>query len=90
MPKSNRPVPYVVEDFFSSWPSFTNILYCSLDYQNLILFILGFCLFDRVTGSSLIAIAIIYVIEKALSQLRAWLSERNLSKKTLIDDRFLI
>ena len=80
----------MVKDYFSTWPSFTNVLYCSLDYQNVIFFILLFSLFDRVTGSSIIAVAIIYIIDKALSQLRGYLSLNNLSKKTLIDDRFLI
>lgn len=85
-----KPIPYLVADFFSSWPSFTNVLYCSLDYQIVILFIMGFSLFDRVTGSTLVAVAIMYLVEKTLETVRAWLSENNLSKKTLIDDRFLI
>ena len=25
-------IPYLIKDYFSKWPSFTNILYCSLDY----------------------------------------------------------
>ena len=62
----NRPIPYMVKDYFSSWPSFTKMLYCSLDYQNIILFILAFSLFDRVTNSSIISVAIIYLIQKAL------------------------
>ncbi len=65
-------------------------MYCSLDYQLVILYCLIFSLFDRVTGSSLIAVFIIYVVEKVLHKLRAYLGEKNLSKKTLIDDRFLI
>jgi len=65
-------------------------MYCSLDYQLVILYCLVFSLFDRVTGSSLIAVFIIYVVEKFLWKLRALLGESNLSKKTLIDDRFLI
>lgn len=66
------------------------MLYCSLDYQNLILFILVFSLFDRVTGNSIISIMITYIVEKLLKQLRDILSEKNLSNKTLIDERFLI
>jgi Meckelin (Transmembrane protein 67) len=66
------------------------VLYCSLDYQNLILFILVFSLFDRVTGNSIISIMITYIVEKLLKQLRDILSEKNLSNKTLIDERFLI
>jgi hypothetical protein len=65
-------------------------MYCSLDYQLVILYILVFSLFDRVTGSSLVAVFIVYVVEKLLWKMRSILGERNLSKKTLIDDRFLI
>lgn len=83
-------IPYLIRDYFSKWPSFTKILYCSLDYQILILLILLFSLFDRVSGSSIISIGIIYIIEKLLKGFRAWLGESNLSKKTLIDERFFI
>ncbi len=65
-------------------------MYCSLDYQLVILYILVFSLFDRVTGSSLVAIFIVYVVEKVLWKTRALFGEKNLSKKTFIDDRFLI
>jgi hypothetical protein len=85
-----KPIPYVVEDHFANWPSFTNIMYCALDYQRLILFILVFCLFDRVTGSSIVSIFIVYIMDKVMRSFRAWLSENNISKKTLIDERFLI
>lgn len=80
----------MVEDFFANWPSFTNIMYCALDYQRLILFILVFSLFDRITGSSIIAVFIVYIVDKVIGTLRGWLSENNISKKTLIDERFLI
>lgn len=59
-------IPYLVRDFFSKWPSFTSILYCSLDYQIVILFIMFFSVFDRITGSSIISVGIIYIIEKFL------------------------
>lgn len=49
-----------------------------------------FSLFDRVTGNSIISIMITYIVEKLLKQLRDILSEKNLSNKTLIDERFLI
>lgn len=86
----NRPIPYLIKDYFASWPSFTNVLYCSLDYQNVILFIMLFNLFNRVTGSSIIAVTIIYFVEKALATLYRYLSKSNLAKKTLVDDRFFI
>ena len=65
-------------------------MYCALDYQRLILFILVFSLFDRITGSSIIAVFIVYIVDKVIGTLRGWLSENNISKKTLIDERFLI
>jgi len=80
----------VIADFFSSWPSFTSTMYCALDYQLVILYILVFSLFDRVTGSSIVAVFIVYLVEKALWKLRGYLGERNLAQKTLIDERFLI
>jgi meckelin len=80
----------VIADFFSSWPSFTSTMYCALDYQLVILYILVFSLFDRITGSSVVAVFIVYVVEKILSKVRAIMGESNLSKKTLIDERFLI
>ena len=63
-------IPYFIKDYFEKWPSFTAILYCDLDYQILILFILTFSLFDRVSGSSIISIGVIYIIEKLLASLR--------------------
>lgn len=80
----------MIADFFSSWPSFTSTMYCALDYQLVILYILVFSLFDRITGSSVVAVFIVYVVEKILSKVRAIMGESNLSKKTLIDERFLI
>ncbi len=65
-------------------------MYCALDYQLVILYILVFSLFDRITGSSVVAVFIVYVVEKILSKVRAIMGESNLSKKTLIDERFLI
>ena len=59
-------IPFLVMDYFSKWPSFTSVLYCALDYQIVILEILLFSLFDRITGSSVISVAIIYIIEKLL------------------------
>eukprot|EP00347_Sterkiella_histriomuscorum_P018733 403344384 len=83
-------IPYLVRDMFSKWPNFTSILYCSLDYQIVILFIMFFSVFDRASGSSIISIGIIYIIEKLLKTFRQWLGESNLSKKTLIDSRFFV
>lgn len=77
--------PVLVKDAFARWPSFINVLYCKLDYDMLILYIMFFVLFDRVTGNSVIAIAIVYIIEKLLSYFRKWLAENNLSQKTLVD-----
>lgn len=80
----------MVRDYFAKWPSFTSILYCSLDYQIVIIFIMFFSVFDRASGSSIISIGIIYIIEKLLKMFRNWMGASNLSKKTLIAESFLM
>lgn len=85
-----KPLPFMVRDYFSSWPSFTSTLYCALDYQIVIFFIMAYNLFQRATGSSIISVAIIYCLEKVFKYLRHDLGERNIAAKTLIDERFLI
>ena len=85
-----KEVPELVKDPYSNWPSFSNVLYASLDYEFLILYILLFVLFDVVTGESIISIGIVYLVEKAIYYLRKTLGERNFANKSLVDDRFLL
>ena len=50
-----------------------------------------FFFFDTYTGSNpLLSIAIVYILEKAFKQLRRWLGRRDLVKKSMFDDRFLM
>ena len=52
--------------------------------------ILMFSFFDIFIGNSVVSMLIIYIFEKMLQRLRAYLGEKNISKKTLTDQRFLI
>lgn len=54
----------LVKDAFAKWPSYTKVLYCNLDYDNLILYALLYILFVVATGNSVISITLVYVIEK--------------------------
>lgn len=57
----------------------------------MLLYIMWFFFFDTYTGSNpLLSIAIVYILEKAFKQLRRWLGRRNLVKKSMFDDRFLM
>lgn len=85
----------MVADGSDKWPSYRNILYCSMDYDILILQILLFTLFDVIPDNgvplnTLTSMLFIYLIERAMREFRAWLGERNLHRKTLTDQRFLI
>jgi len=71
-------------------PSFQNFLYMSLDYQLVILYILWFYFFDYVTGNSVLSLFFVYLIEKFLITLRKVLGKRNLVKKSMFDERFLM
>lgn len=66
-----KTTPVLIKDAFSKWPSFSKVLYANLDYDNLILYILFYTLFYKICGdNSIVAIAIVYVIEKILQYLR--------------------
>ena len=85
-----KQIPMLVKDKYNRWPSFSKVLYCQLDYDNLILFILFYSLFKWATGNSVISITLVYIIEKGLWFLRQKLGEGNLARKTLIDEKFLM
>ncbi len=71
-------------------PNFVNFLYMSLDYQLVILYILWFYFFDYVTGNSVLSLFFVYLIEKFLITLRKVLGKRNLVKKSMFDERFIM
>ena len=73
----------------------SNILFYGNELTLVIFEILTFLTFDlafssKYIGSYFISAAITFIIYRILSVLRRALGQRNLSQKTLIDDRFLI
>lgn len=85
-----KDYPVLIDDRMMNFPSFTNILMCALDYDILLMNILFFTLFKVVTGNSIVALLIVYVIEKAFLALRRIIGRWNIATKSLTDDRFLI
>lgn len=80
----------LVRDPYSSYPNFEEFLYMSLDFDLVICYILWFFLFEHLTMNPTLSIFIVYVIEKGFRQLRKWLGKRNLIRKSMFDERFLM
>jgi hypothetical protein len=81
----------VIEDPVEQYPSFQNVLYCSLDLSLVLLYIMFFYYFDMLfNGNGLLSVFAVYVVERALRYVRAELGERNLCQRAHVDDRFLI
>ena len=81
----------VIEDPVEQYPSFQNVLYCSLDLSLVLLYIMFFYYFDILfNGNGLLSVFAVYVVERALRYVRAELGEWNLCQRAHVDDRFLI
>ena len=81
----------VIEDPVEQYPSFQNVLYCSLDLSLVLLYIMFFFFFDILfDGNGLLSVFAVYVVERLLRYVRAELGERNLCAKAHVDDRFLV
>lgn len=79
-----------MQDLGEATPSFVNMLYRDMDRAMLDLYIMLFTAFDEwLGGNSLLALLIVWCIERVYREIRARLSVRNLSKKAYVDDRFL-
>lgn len=86
-------VPFtLVRDFSDFFPSFQENLYKSLDWDLVHLYILYFFLFDGLLAGKnpMLAIFLTYVVERVLLKIRQDLGGSNLTKKTLVDERFLL
>jgi len=87
----NNQTPFhLVRDKNEKFPGFERNLYCHLDYDMLILIIGYINLIDLTTQNPMLAICIAYFIERFFRLLRAYLGEKNLSKKTYTDECFMI
>ena len=80
---------FLVRDPLENYPSIAEFLYQSLDWQIVIFEILLWYLIDRNTGEPVIALVVVYFVEKLLKELRATLGKVNLIKKTFVNECFL-
>lgn len=61
----------VVQDPDERYPSFEHVLYCSLDYSMLQLYIMYFMLFEAfVSNNSLLSLFFVYIIERIFRKIR--------------------
>ena len=81
---------WLVRDPFASYPNFERMLYMSLDFELVLLYIMWFLTLETYTNNAVLSIALVYCIEKLFLKLRRFLGQRNLVKKSMFDSRFLM
>ena len=69
---------------------YASVLLLGIEHQLLLLNVLTLAVMAMWTESATVAAATVYLVDWAVSQTRAHLGERNLAKKSLVDERFLI
>ena len=69
---------------------FQKIFFCGNEFSILLVDISIYEMWDIIFGNTLVAILMTYLSVRSLVYLRNWFGERNISKKTLINQRFLI
>jgi meckelin len=79
--------PVFFHDFRNA---FSRVLFYGIEYQLLVFDILMFTAFDAETGSFASAAFLTWLIGSLVDFARATLGEANISRKSLIDNRFLI
>merc|ERR1711892_600262 len=93
------PIPNLVmeknsvfyEDFMCSFKG--KLMYIGLQYDLVILWVLTFGFVDNIVlrnNNTVISVLITYLVDYVLVQIRAYFGERNVSRKTMIDDKFLL
>lgn len=65
MASEGRSPFWLVKDPYASYPNFERVLYMSLDFELVLLYILWFFFFDIYTQNAVLSIFLVYVIEKA-------------------------
>ena len=80
----------VVEDADERYPSFDELLYCSLDYDLLKLYIMYFIFFEMIMKSnSLLSLFLVYLIERIFRKVRNDMGVENMCDRTYVDENFL-
>lgn len=69
---------------------FARTFFVGLELEILLFGIITFNFFNYLTGSSSTAILITYVFEKTVEFLRDYFGKKNIARKTMIDEKFLI
>ena len=90
-PKTNKDVKVVI-DTTEMWPSFFEVMMCSLDGSLIAIYSLIFIEFEIIwgnRGNSMLSIFIVYLVELFLRNMRQYLGKQNLAKKAHLDSRFL-
>jgi hypothetical protein len=80
----------LVRDHDPAYPNFMSSLYMQLDYQMVLLYIMWWFFFDHYTDNDVLAVFLVYILERILRELRAWLGKRNIVVKCMFDERFLV
>jgi len=82
----------LVRDYNDLFPSFQDMLYKALDWDMVHLYILYFFLFDYMWEGkkTMLAIFMTYMVERLLRKIRQDIGTANLTKKTLVNDRFMM
>ena len=71
----------------------TELMYIGLQYHLIILNILTFCFIDFIIltkHNTIISLLITYIIDYILLKIRSYFGEKNVSRKTMIDQKFLL
>ncbi|EGR34301.1 transmembrane protein isoform cra_b, putative [Ichthyophthirius multifiliis] len=69
---------------------YKSIFYCGNEWNILLFEMITYLFYDYLTKSTLQAIFITYVFSKFFSFIRDYFGKRNISEKTMVDERFLI
>ncbi|KNC46586.1 meckelin [Thecamonas trahens ATCC 50062] len=69
---------------------FTNVTFYGLEFSLLLLNIMVYAITDVIFNNAFISALVTWLVEAGLGVLRRWMGAKNLTQKTLVDERFLI
>lgn len=69
---------------------FQNTLFYGNEFTLIIMDIVIYLMWDLLFKNTLVALLLSYLVNRAIAWLRTWFGERNIARKALIDDAFLI
>ena len=82
--------PWLVRDKIPTYPSFISVLYCGINFKVLFLMIQVFTAVNFYVENTMITMLVVYILEKILQYVRSSFGEKNVSRKSLTNDCFLI